>query len=283
METGSLTEFAPGDRVVSATGFTCGKCPACKRRDWQHCIDSRPLGTITDCYDGSFAEYILVPERHLYHMDANISMKAGALVEPASIALAGLDYVDFATEKNILVVGTGAIGLSALSLAKAKGAKKTILVGRTPSKLAIGQQLGADYIINSSTEDLEKVVKELTDGKGVDGVIEAAGSLSALEQVPSLLKTKGIAVVLAFYEAASDHFDINELAIRGLRFCGAAGRESTVPEVLSFMSEGRIDLLPIITGCVPFSEALTTFEQLANKQMYSIKTIVEFPVAVSEK
>ena len=69
-----VTDFKPGDRVISESGVTCGKCEFCREKQWSKCQNTWSLGTI-NCWDGSFAEYMHMPVRHLHKIPDSISLQ----------------------------------------------------------------------------------------------------------------------------------------------------------------------------------------------------------------
>ena len=142
VETGEGTwRLKPGDRVISDTGYSCGECEACLNGEYQSCENGRAVGTTGNCWPGAFAEYMLMPERLTFRVPDNVPLDEAALVEPSSIGLYGLLRAHIGPGMNLLVVGTGPIGLGGMACAKGMGIGKTILAGRKEKKLAIGKEM----------------------------------------------------------------------------------------------------------------------------------------------
>ena len=182
---------------MSESGVACGECEYCLEGDYGYCEHGRSVGTI-DCWDGSFAEYMLMPERHLFKLPDEISLDEAALIEPASIALAGLIQSNVEFGSTVLIIGTGPVGLSAVPMAKAMGVKKLIISGRKPYKLDIAKKVGADTAVNVTCEDLKEIVMKETGGKGVDIVIETSGNIGTLNQCVQLVRKKGMIALIGF-------------------------------------------------------------------------------------
>ena len=149
--------FKAGDRVYSDNFVSCGRCCACREGRYMDCPDIRSVGTV-NCWDGCFAEYMLMPERHVFKLPDNLSMDEGALIEPASIAYDAFKNVPLGKEDTAVIFGTGAIGMTAVWLAKYYGAGRVILVGRSGGKLETGKKIGADHTVNTTEEDAESAI-----------------------------------------------------------------------------------------------------------------------------
>lgn len=249
----NVTEFAPGDRVVSESGVTCGICEACRQKQWHQCENVHSLGTIR-CWDGSFAEYMHMPVRHLYRIPDSVSLMEAALVEPTCIALAGVKKAEIGPGKTVLVIGTGAIGLAAVALAKYYGAEKVLLGGRTEEKLAVGRTMGADACINTRKANVAGFVQQETSGKGVDAVIETSGNVAVIPDILAATAPDARVSLIGFYEKGVPDFPVDEIVTKSLWVSGVMGEFGMPAEVLEILKTGKLDLKPLITHVVPFGK-----------------------------
>ncbi len=270
-----VKDIRVGDRIYGDNFVACGKCEACKRQDYMSCPTIWSVGTV-NTWDGCYAEYMQMPERHVYKLPDELSMDEGALIEPASIAYDAFRGVTLTKKDTAVVYGTGAIGMVAAWLAKYYGAGQVILVGRNDEKLAVGLEIGADKVINGRKEDAVKRIKELTDGKGANLVIETSGSASALrDSIAACTRYARISVV-SFYERDVDGLPIDPLVLGCLSMVGAAGRYGNAPAVCEIMRKNPVKLTPIFTHHVPFEDTLDIF---ANEDKYhgaKIKAMIAF-------
>ena len=248
-----VTRFKVGDRVLSDSGVTCGKCQACAEGRWADCPDIKSVGTV-HCWDGSFAEYMHFPERHLYKLPEHLDMMECALIEPSSIALAGLQKAGQIAGKTIVIVGTGAIGMTAVAMCRCFDPGKVILVGRTDSKLEIGKTLGADVVINARNEDLSARVMEETDGKGADFVLETSGNGDAVNDCVYLARYGGRVAYIGFYERDDKSFPIETVVSRELTVCGVMGHFGAPGEVIRILEEKHPNLKPVISHVISFDD-----------------------------
>ncbi len=264
-----------GDRVYGDNFVTCGECEACKKGDYMSCPSIRSVGTV-NTWDGCYAEYMQMPERHVYKLPDELSMDEGALIEPASIAYDAFRGVTLTEKDTAVVYGTGAIGMVAVWLAKYYGAGRVILVGRSDDKLKVGLKIGADIVINGKTENSVERIKELTGGKGAELVVETSGSASALrDSIATCARYARISVV-SFYERDVDGLPIDSLVLGCLSMVGAAGRYGNAPAVCEIMKKNKIKLTPIFTHHIPFDNALDIFENEDKYHNEKIKAMIAF-------
>src|SRR5207245_4478573 len=140
-------------------------------------------------------------------------LRAGLHGNTAASPLWAIDLMGgYVAGETVLVQGPGPIGLIAVQLCKALGAARVILTGTRDSRLAIGEQLGADHTINIRTENLRERVREITGGRGADCVLECAGGPSSMQEALENVKRGGRIGVVAWY-AGPVEVDMN-LAVR---------------------------------------------------------------------
>jgi L-iditol 2-dehydrogenase len=180
-----------GDRVVAETNYeVCGTCCYCTSGFYNLCDTRKVLGY---WHDGAFAPYTVVPVVRLHALPPEISFQQGALIEPIACVVHGLlELVAIKKGDFALITGPGVLGLIALQIAKAVGAR-VIVSGITDdvSRLVMANKLGADFILNADLGDIDKQVLELTSGNGVDIAIECSGSDRAVRSGIDALRKRG--------------------------------------------------------------------------------------------
>ncbi|MBE5782280.1 MAG: hypothetical protein E7329_03070 [Clostridiales bacterium] len=270
-----VTKFKVGDRVYADNFVSCGQCDACKRGDYMACGHIRSVGTV-NCWDGCYAEYMQMPERHVFLLPDELSMDEGALIEPASIAYDAFRGVELQKEDTVAVFGTGAIGMIAAWLAKFYGAGQVIMVGRSPDKLEVALKVGADKAVNSRQEDAVEAIKKLTGGKGANLIVETSGAASALKESILSAARYGRISVVSFYERDLDGIPIDPLVLGCVSMVGAAGRAGNAPGVCEIMRINPVKLAPIITHHIPFENCLDIFEHEEKYHAEKIKAMIDF-------
>jgi L-iditol 2-dehydrogenase len=276
VEAGSETRrLKVGDRVISDTGYSCGECANCLEGSYQSCDYGRAIGTISECWPGAMAEYMVMPERLTFKVPDNVELDEAALVEPASIGLYGLTRSPMGPGRNLLVIGTGPIGLGGMACAKGMGVGKTLLAGRKDAKLEIGRQMGADVLINTTKESMYDIVMRETDGRGMDIVMDTSGDPSIFNDVMLLLRPSGTLVIPGFYERALKEVHIDRLIVQNCTLVGAAGTPNMGRKVLDLLSNRHISLKEMITDRFHFEDAQEAFEAISARNDRRIKILLE--------
>ncbi len=182
--------FKEGDEVIVQPSGFCGLCPHCRVGNTHYCDQSYTTGgdgpPITK--PGSFAEYTIVDMKSLYHKPDSISFDAACQTEPVSGAWKGMvHFSEMQVGDDVVVIGTGGIGMYCLMVAKAAGAGNLIAVDISDFALETAKKLGATQVINPTKCDAREVIYHIIP-EGPDLVIEAAGPIEAVKMMVSLLR-----------------------------------------------------------------------------------------------
>ena len=194
IEAGSdVRGFKKGDIVTSESIMWCGKCVPCRTGMPNQCEYVELMGLSVN---GAFAEFISVNAKYCWKLNAleerfarEEVLKIGTLIEPIGCAYNGIFVSGGGLQPGsyAIVYGAGSIGLGAVLLLKAAGAAKIIAVDVVEERLAIAEKLGADHIINVREEvQPEKIIMQLTSGRGAEIQVEAAGA--AQRTIPLMQK-----------------------------------------------------------------------------------------------
>ena len=270
----AVTSFKKGDRVISDNSVSCGLCRACAAGRYGDCQSSRAVGTV-NCWDGCFAEYIVMPEHHIYKFGDSVSFDMAALAEPLSVANDGFRSVNLTQESTAVIIGTGPIGFAAAALAKYYKAGKIIMIGRSDYKLSAASAAGATDIINNTRTDAVRQVKALSGGRGADFVVEASGSEAALNDAIDMTAPRGLISAIGFYEKNAA-IPIDRLVLNAINLQGANGSYGNLEAVKNIIESYDLKLEHIITHRVKFNDCMDFFlnEKLYHNQ--KIKSMVEF-------
>ena len=246
-----------GDRVIAPFILACGKCPDCAAGHQTVCAGQILPGFTAP---GAFAELIAVP-----HADVNLTALPDGLSEPVAAALgcrgttawhaltgrAGLRAGEW-----LAVIGAGGIGISALILGRALGARVAV-VDVVADKLEFATRLGADAVVNAADGDAAAVLHEITGG-GADVAIEALGVEETTVTALKCLRKLGRMVQVGM--PAGDHVTMalpmdrvysGQLAIYGTRGMPAW----RYPSLLGLLTSHRVDLTPLVTRTIALGGA----------------------------
>jgi alcohol dehydrogenase len=257
-ETGpGVTRWKRGDRVIAPFILACGRCPACAAGEQTTCPDQIVPGFTAP---GAFAERIAVPRadtnlaRLPEAMEPALAAALGCRVTTAWHALTG--RAGLRPGEWLAIFGTGGVGLSAMLLARALGAR-TVMVDVVAERLAHAKSHGADATVNADETDPAAAVREITGG-GAHVAVEAlgieetaAGALRSLRKLGRMVQVGMPAGRHAQMTLPMDAVYSGQLALFGTRGMPAW----RYPSLFSLIDTGRVDLSPLIARRVRLSDA----------------------------
>ncbi len=184
-----VSRIKDGDEVIIQPSGYCGVCHYCRLGLTHYCENAYTTGGDgpKDVRPGSFAEYTVTGANTLFHKPASLSWEAACQAEPVSGAWKGVvHYSQMSVGDDVVVIGTGAIGMYCLMVAKAAGAGRLIAVDPNEHALTLARKLGATHTLNPVADVRAKLADILP--QGPDLVIEAAGPIEAVKLMVSLLR-----------------------------------------------------------------------------------------------
>ncbi|MFC2968357.1 alcohol dehydrogenase catalytic domain-containing protein [Acidimangrovimonas pyrenivorans] len=273
-----VTGWKSGDRVIAPFILACGSCPDCRQGHQTICANQALPGFTRP---GAFAERIAVP-----HADANIARLPEGM-EPALAAALGCrvttawqaltDRAALAPGEWLAVHGGGGVGLSALLLARALGAR-VVVVDVVPEKLAYARQLGADAVVNAAETDAAEAVREITGG-GAHVAIEALGIAATTVAAINSLRKLGRMVQIGMPAGEHLHMKLpmdavyaGQLALYGTR--GMPGWR--YPSLFNLIEGGHVDLTPLIARRVGLSAATDELRAFDGPAAPGVAVITDF-------
>lgn len=186
----NVAGFREGDEVIVQPSGFCGVCTWCRRGLTHYCEVSHTTGGDgpDDVRPGSFAEYLLTDAATVYRKPAGISFDAACQAEPVSGAWKGIIHLsEMKVGDDVVVIGTGGIGMYCLQVAHAAGAGRLIAVDVSERALETARKLGATHCVNPARVDAKAAIAEILPA-GPDLVVEAAGPIEAVKLMVSLLR-----------------------------------------------------------------------------------------------
>ncbi|MDR1571722.1 MAG: alcohol dehydrogenase catalytic domain-containing protein [Clostridiales Family XIII bacterium] len=183
--------FKVGDRVGGNFRRYCGTCYYCRNGQEQFCenVSEEP----------GMAEYLIWHESQLVKLPDDVSLKKGCLLEPVSIGVRVMDKTGMLIGRRVAVSGAGPIGLINLQLIKMFGATSLTMIEPNPQRRELARKFGADFLIDPSSQDVEREGMGITGGLGYDLVIEASGAPKAAEAAIKVMANAGRLLYMAMY------------------------------------------------------------------------------------
>lgn len=276
----SVDEFAVGDRVVTEAHRGCMRCSNCLHGKYTDCLNygNQDKGHRTQgmTVDGGFAEYARNHVSTLYRLPDRVSFDAGVILTTVGTVMHAFDVLsDLVVGARVAIIGPGPIGLLAVQVAKELGAESVALVGTRESRLKIGQSFGADLVLNARDEDSVGRVRELTDGQGVDIVLECSGAPSTVDDALRMCKRAGRVVLVGFFEQPVTA-NLNHAVMNGINLYSVRGEGSgSVARAVSLASKGRLDTEALVTHHFPLVDVAEAFDTYAERRGDAIKVMLD--------
>src|SRR5689334_5312810 len=204
---------------------------------------------------GAAAEFFVAKEAWLHRLPDNVSWTQGALVEPFSCgyyATVRADNVD--ASDTAMVLGAGPIGLGVVAAAAGKGAR-VIVAEPTPARADLARALGADEVIDPTSEGFLAQVEDLTQGAGASVVFEASGKLAAMATALDVAGFRARLVYIGIDVGGSAPARLGQIQSKELQLRGIIGSPGVWPQTLRFLSRSGVDLSPLVTASFPLAKA----------------------------
>jgi len=219
--------------------------------------------------DGGFSEFMIVPSQNLHRIPEYTSYREGALTEPLACAVHSILLRSSTVRSGDLAVvaGCGTMGLLTLQILKA-GYATVVMIGTDEDahRLAVAQNLGADYVVNTKTRDIRTLVQDVSiQGLGADVVYECSGSESAPQQLLHLVRTRGRYVQMGRL-AQSINWDMNQVSSKQLIVTGSLTptSESWI-RAIRLMKSGAVKMAPLLTHDFRLSQWEQAFNTVEHK------------------
>ena len=227
--------------------------------------------------DGFFAEYTAVPERNLLRLPEHVTFETAAASSLVFVTAwhSLITRGQLQPGESILIVGAGGgVNTASIQIARLAGAWPIIVVGSSPTKLALAAELGADVTINRNDVDWSREVYRLTERRGVDVVVDNVGAATFMQSLRALRRGGRL---LTVGNSSGPRFEIDNRYLFGkhLTIIGSTmGTSVDYETVMGLVFEGR--LRPIIDTVYPLAEGAAALEQLRDGDVLG-KLVLSLP------
>ena len=246
-----VCEWKAGDRVAVDPNNTCGECKWCLSGKAHFCTNMIGTGTTSN---GGFAEYCVVHKRQLNRIADSLSFEEGAMAEPVSCCLHGMDLTNVKQGDNVLIIGGGAIGQIMLRLCRLAGAGELVLAEHHENKRRLALASGATAAFASADEVLEHYPE------GFDKVLECVGSISSVEQALSLCGKKSTLMIFGL-TAPDATVELNpyEIFSKEISIKASYINPYTIGRAVSLLNTGRLKVNDLIVTRLSLNDAVSAF------------------------
>ena len=268
-----------GDRVVVDPIISCHSCPACLTGRINACRSLKILGVDLD---GGFGQIVAAPASHILPLPESIPMEYSPMVELYGIAHHVLQRGQVQPGETVAILGAGKVGLSVLDvLCHKAGAALTIATDLHDFRLELARRLGADDTINVTRVNPVERVMELTQGQGVDCVIEAIGHFheipgqaAPLEQAVRMIRSAGRIVTVGLGEQMSAvHF--KTLVLKEAQMIASRVTLGEFPRAIRLMAKGLLHPELLVTHKMTMREVAAAFAKVDREEPETIKIVLD--------
>lgn len=267
-----------GDRVTAAPQIPCRRCNWCELGEYNMCEEYDYVGSRSN---GSFAQYLKIPADNIFKIPDGVDFEDAAVTDPACIALHGIRRAGgIKPGETVVILGIGPIGLFVCQWAKILGAGEVIGVDIVEKKLGIAKKLGADWTINSRTQDVVEEMRKMAK-RGAGLVIETAGSIDTQRQSLQIAGKRGRIV-----QIGRSHHDVllpdaiyslifrHELEIYGSVNSSFSDLHNEWETALRFMADGKLQVKPLVSHRITLAETPKMFYKMYNREIVYNKIMI---------
>ena len=251
--------FSKNERVLVYPWIGEGLCPACRIGEENLCDKPRSLGIYND---GGYAEYVLVPNyKYLVKIGDDMDTDISAPLSCAGLTAYGaVKNANLKPDDNVVIVGTGGLGLMAIQLVRAVTSARIIAMDINDKKLQVAKREGADVVVNLKNDDYIKVVMELTDKLGVDVVIDFVNSTKSVEDYTQILRRRAKLVLVGLF-GGELRFSLVSIPTRAYKIIGSyTGSLQDLIELVSLAKRGVVK--PVVSNRFKLDQAGEALQML---------------------
>lgn len=247
----NVRERSLGDFVASESHIVCGHCTQCRAGQDHVCVNTKILGVDVD---GGFAPYAVIPWENARPTSRAVPAKIAAFQDALGNAVHTAMSVPL-KDQVVLITGMGPIGLFAVSVCKAAGAREVITTEVSPYRIELAHQVGADHVFSPRDGDVCARISALHPG-GVDATLEMSGHPSSLALAVECTRPGGAISLLGLYADSVQMVDVNAIIFKGIRLQGIVGRElwRTWEQMSDLLASGKLNLEPVITHVMHYTQ-----------------------------
>ena len=271
-----VKNFIKGDRVTFDSTIYCGECFYCLQGMFNLCDRRTVLGVSCDEYrrHGTFAEYVVVPDRISVYLPWDLSYEEAACTEPVGVAAHAVRRTPLELNDSVAVVGSGLIGNLVIQVLRASVSGRIVALDTDETRRETAKSFGADAALDPADPRLEEAVKELTQGRGFDRVFEAVGASAPIKTAVFILR-KGGSVTLIGNVSPTAEIPLQTVVSRQISLLGSCAISGEYPLALDLMARKKINVKPLISATAPLSEGQTWMDKLYRREGDLLKVVLK--------
>ncbi|CAH1796735.1 unnamed protein product [Owenia fusiformis] len=268
-----VTTLKPGDRVAIEPGVPCRVCKLCKTGRYNICPDVKFCATPP--VHGNLCKYYTHPADFCFKLPENVSLDAGALVEPLAVAVYGCERGGVKVGTNVLICGAGPVGLLCIMVARAMGASTIAITDIDDHRLQTAKDLGADHVIKVLTNDCEAMADEIVKAMGEcpDVALECSGADSSVVTGIHACQPGG-SVVLIGRGSMMPQLPLVAAASKEVDIKGVFRYANCYPKAIDLLRNGSINVDKLITHHFNLKDSTMAFKTAMDRDAKAIKVMI---------
>lgn len=269
-----------GKRVAILAFRSCGICDNCRRGNYHICRNTQHIGHGAGWgdmayYPGGMAEHCQIWNTHVCELPDTVSFDEATLLDPLSVAIHAITQAQLTPGSTVLVLGSGAIGVSIAQASRAFGACRVICTDIYDSILDLVRELGVDAAVNTKKRELASVLSEMG-LSGVDAVFDTVGTAETQQTALRLLVPGGTLVNLVVNKTAIS-YRLMDLAGEKKVISSANNRVEDFLLGIKLIDSGIVNAKKMITHRFSLDAVQEGFDVMLNKEQTGALKVVIHP------
>jgi threonine dehydrogenase-like Zn-dependent dehydrogenase len=264
-----------GDKVVVDPNEKCGYCINC-RKGLSNLCEYMALGTTFGIFqNGGFAKYCVIPRSAVFKLPDDINLTAAALIEPLSCAVHCHNIADVKESDNVVIIGAGPMGLIIESVIRKHPIKKLISIEIDDWRRTKSIDLGANYSINPTAQDVQQEIEKITNGERADVVIDAVGIAETFEMAQKIWAPGARLICFGQDFRAEAKIKPNDIVRYQRKIMGSyIGYAEDFLDAIELINNKVIEVDKLITRIIPLDELISNgFNLMKERKCVKIITI----------
>jgi 2-desacetyl-2-hydroxyethyl bacteriochlorophyllide A dehydrogenase len=266
------SRLSVGQRVIVDPQLYCGACYHCQIGQTHLCPNGKLIGRDIN---GGFAEYVAVPATHVFPVPDSVESRTAPLIQVLTTCVHAQRQVEIFPGQSVAVLGLGVTGQLHVQLAKARGASPVIGITRSAHKRALAETLGADITIPGGDDAVARV-REATNGRGADLIVETTGVLPSLASAVHMARSGGSLLLFGIFTAKEGALPFYDLYFKELALINArVAKSEDYPAAMGMVERGLVRLTPLVSDVLPLEQLGSAIGLLGSDSAQRMKIILE--------
>lgn len=263
---------AIGDKVTATPQEVCGKCPPCRRGQYNACEELKVRGFQAP---GSAQDYFVTEADKLVKLPADFTYEQGAFVEPVAVAAHSTGRAGDLTGKNVVVAGAGTIGNVVAQGCKSRGAAKVLITDISDYRLEVARAVGIDATCNVAKDTLGDAVKREFGSDGFDLAVEVAGVEASLASLVAEIGKGGTILIVGVY-GDKPQVDMSVICEHELNVMGSMMyRHEDWDQAVAWIASGEVQTEPLVSKHFDFEHFSDAYAFIEEEGERSLKVMID--------